>query len=162
MKRKVFYSFEFDADAQRAAQVRSMGVIEGNAPATDNEWEAIRGNDTAIERWIKNQMEGKSVVVVLAGATTAKRKWVDYEIKTGWSLGKGILGIHIHNLKNLAGVQSKKGANPFSHFKIGSTALDSIVKTYDPPFADSKLVYGHIQENLAAWIEEAIKIRSRH
>jgi hypothetical protein len=162
MKRKVFYSFEFDADAQRAAQVRSMGVIEGNAPATDNEWEAIRGNDTAIERWIKNQMEGKSVVVVLAGATTAKRKWIDYEIKTGWSLGKGILGIHIHNLKNLNGIQSKKGANPFSHFKFGNTALDSILKSYDPPYSDSKQAYGYIQENLAEWIEEAIKIRNRY
>jgi hypothetical protein len=162
MKRRAFYSFEFNADAQRAAQVRSMGVIEGNAPATDNEWEAIQGNDKAIERWIKNQMEGKSVVVVLAGATTAKRKWIDYEIETGWSLGKGIVGIYIHNLKNLAGLQSKKGANPFSHFKFGSTTLDSIVKTYDPPFTDSKIVYGHIQQNLAAWIEEAINIRNRY
>ena len=162
MKRKVFYSFEFNADAQRAAQVRRMGAIEGNAPATDNEWEAIQGNANALERWIKNQMEGRSVVVVLTGATTAKRKWIDYEIETGWSLGKGILGIHIHNLKNLDGIQSKKGANPFSHFKFGSTTLDSIVKTYDPPFTDSKLVYAHIQENLAAWIEEAIRIRSSH
>ena len=162
MKRKVFYSFEFNADAQRAAQVRRMGAIEGNAPATDNEWEAIQGNANAIERWIKNQMEGRSVVAVLTGATTAKRKWIDYEIETGWSLGKGILGIHIHNLKNLDGIQSKKGANPFSHFKFGSTTLDSIVKTYDPPFTDSKLVYAHIQENLAAWIEEAIRIRSSH
>ena len=160
MKRRAFYSFEFDADAQRAAQVRSMGVIEGNAPATDNEWEAIKGNDRAIERWIKNQMEGKSVVVVLAGATTAKRKWIDYEIETGWSLGKGVVGIYIHNLKNLTGLQSRKGANPFSHFRFGSTTLDSIA--YDPPFTDSKAVYGHIQKNLAVWIEEAIKIRSRY
>jgi len=37
-RRQVFYSFHYEADAWRAAQVRNMGVVEGNQPASDNEW----------------------------------------------------------------------------------------------------------------------------
>jgi hypothetical protein len=160
MARKVFYSFHYQPDCSRAALVRNMGVVEGNIPATDNDWESVkRGGDAAIERWINDQLSDKSAAVVLIGANTAGRKWIKYEVKTAWEQRKGLLGIHIHGLKDLAGNQSVKGANPFSDFFLGSTKLDSIVKTYSPPFLDSKLVYGYIKDNLAAWIEEAIRIR---
>ena len=42
------------------------------------------------------------------------------------------------------------------------TKLSSIVKTYDPPFTDSKKVYDHIKTNLSDWIESAIKIRANY
>jgi len=71
-KRRVFYSFHYKADAWRAAQVRNMGVVEGNEPVSDNDWEQItRGGDATIERWIDKQMEGRSCVVVLIGSWTA-------------------------------------------------------------------------------------------
>ncbi len=163
MARRVFYSFHFDADVARAAQVRSMGVIEGNVPASDNDWEAVkRGGDAAIQRWIDNQLSGTSCAVVLVGAQTAGRKWIKYEIQKAWSEGKGLVGVHIHNLKNLAGQQAYRGTNPFAEFSLGPTPLSSIVRLYDPPYSDSKLVYGHIRENLASWIEEAIAIRNRY
>ena len=38
----VFYSFHYNADNARASQVRNMGVVEGNRPATDNEWEQVK------------------------------------------------------------------------------------------------------------------------
>ena len=41
MARKVFYSFHSVPDCTRAARVRDMGVVEGNPPATDNDWEKI-------------------------------------------------------------------------------------------------------------------------
>lgn len=56
MARRVFYSFHYKPDKWRAAQVRHMGVIEGNVPVSDNDWETItRGGDAAIERWIADQ-----------------------------------------------------------------------------------------------------------
>ena len=57
-----------------------FGVIEGNRPATDNDWEVVkRGGDTAIARWIRDQMKGKSCTIVLVGTNTAGRKWINYE-----------------------------------------------------------------------------------
>ena len=42
MARRAFYSFHYKQDNWRAAKVRNMGVVEGNKPATDNDWEAIK------------------------------------------------------------------------------------------------------------------------
>ncbi len=165
MARRIFYSFHHKPDNWRAAQVRNMGVIEGNRPATDNDWETIiRGGDIAIKRWIEDQMRGTSCIVVLIGANTAGRKWINHEIAEGWNNGKGILGVHIHNLKDREQNRCKKGSNPFDYitFGNGTTRLSSIVKAYDPPFYTSTTVYDHIRQNLASWVEEAIRIRNNH
>jgi len=137
-----------------------MGVIEGNRPVSDNEWEEITsGGDKAITEWIDEQMQGKSCAIVLIGANTAGRKWINYEIKKAWDDGKGVLGIYIHNLKNKDGEQSSKGRNLFEDFTVGEEKLSKIVKAYDPPYSTSTNVYDHIKENLEDWVEEAIKIR---
>lgn len=163
MARKVFFSFHYQPDNWRAAQVRSIGVIEGNNPVSDNDWEDIAdGGDSAIEQWIADQMSGKSCAVVLIGSNTSGRKWINHEIKKAWNDGRGVVGIYIHNLKNSAGDQSTKGSNPFSGFNIDGTSLDSIVKAYDPPFTTSANVYSHIKDNIEDWVEEAITIRSRY
>ncbi|TXG75896.1 hypothetical protein E6Q11_06080 [Candidatus Dojkabacteria bacterium] len=163
MARKIFYSFHYLPDNWRASQVRNIGVVEGNQPAKDNDWETVkRGGDAAIQRWIDGQLEGRSCAVVLIGGQTAGRKWITYEINKAWNDGKGVVGIHVHNLKDVAGLQSKKGANPLDYvtFKSTGAKLSTVAKTYDPPYTTSTNVYNYIKENLSAWIEEAIKIRN--
>jgi len=163
MARRVFYSFHYKPDNWRVSQVRNIGAIEDNKPASDNDWETVtKGGDKAIEKWINDQMYGRSCVVVLIGSETAGRKWINYEIAKAWNDKKGVLGIHIHKLKNTAGETSNKGSNPFDHIKLdGETKLSSIVKVYDPPGIDSNSVYNHIRDNIEAWIQTAIDIRSK-
>ena len=140
--------------------MRNMGVVEGNRPASDNDWETIKkGGDKAIQKWIDGQLYGKSVAIVLIGTKTAGRKWIKYEIKKAWSEGKGVLGVYIHKLKDVSSQQSEKGKNPFDYFPIDGKKLSKIVKAYDPPYKSSTYVYDHIKENLPDWIEEAIKTR---
>ncbi len=142
-----------------------MGVVEANKPATDNEWERItRGGDAAIQRWIDSQQYGTSCNVVLIGENTAGRKWINYEIRSAWNDKKGVVGVYIHGLKDLDGYQSSKGRNPFEHFTLEGTGkkLSSVVKAYNPPYTNSKDVYGYINDNLADWIEEAIEIRENN
>lgn len=163
MARKVFYSFHYDADNWRASKVRNIGAIEGNQPASDNDWESVKkGGDPAIQRWIDNQMHGRSCVVVLIGSGTAGRKWINYEIEKAWEAGKGLLGIHIHNLTDRNDQYALKGNNPFTGYNIGNTPLTSIVPTYDPAGFDSKTVYANIAANLSTWIDNAISIRNRY
>lgn len=165
MARRAFYSFHYQPDNWRASQVRNMGVVEGNKPATDNDWESVKkGGDKAIQKWIDDQLSGRSCAVVLIGAKTAGRKWINYEIEKAWSDGKGVLGVYVHNLKDSAEKQSTKGSNPFDEFTIdsGRKKLSSVVKAYDPPYVTSTNVYKHIADNLADWIEEAIKIRDKY
>jgi hypothetical protein len=96
--------------------VRNIGAIEGNKPASDNDWEKVaKGGDQAIETWINGQLEGKTCAIILAGAVTANRKWINYEIVTAWDNGLGVVAIHIHGLKNLQGFTSSKGDNPLNY-----------------------------------------------
>jgi hypothetical protein len=163
MARRVFYSFHYVPDAWRTSQVRNIGTIEGNKPASDNDWETVKkGGDDAIKRWINNQLDGRSCTIVLIGSQTAGRKWIKYEIEKSWNDGKGVLGIYIHNLKDSDGNQTTKGKNPFADFNVKGTSLSSIVKAYDPPYSDSKDVYNYISNNIETWIEEAITIRGKN
>ena len=163
MARKVFYSFHYDADNWRVSKIRNIGAIEENQPASDNDWEAVKkGGDPAIERWIDNQMSGRTCAIVLIGAGTAGRKWINYEIKKAWGDKRGLLGIHIHNIHDRLNQTSSKGANPFANFSVGNQALSSIVPVYDPAGIDSKAVYGNIAANLSAWIDNAIAVRNRY
>lgn len=81
-----------------------------------------------------------------------------------WNDGKGVLGIYIHNLKDVDGNQATKGRNPFEDFtmKRDNQKLSSIVKAYDPPYSTSTYVYDYIKDNVKSWVEEAISIRENY
>lgn len=165
MARKVFYTFRYSNDSHRVQQVKNMGVVEGQPLLSANGWEDVKsGGDAAIQEWIDNNMSGKSCDVVLIGSATAGRKWVKYEIKKAWNDGRGVVGIFIHNLKDLNQQQSSIGRNPFDDFVVGSdkTALSSIVKAYNPPYSTSTNVYSYVKDHIADWVEEAIEIRKNY
>lgn len=163
MARKVFFSFHYQPDSWRAAQVRSIRATEGNAPVSDNDWEEVKsGGDAAIKRWIATQLGGKSCAVVLIGAHTARRKWIDYEIIEAWKAKKGVVGIHIHKLKNSDKAHSAIGSNPFGHLKVGDEKFSNIVKTYNPSGLSSTDAYDWITKHLASAVEEAIQIRAKY
>ena len=119
-KRQVFFSFEYNKDAWRASQVRNMGKVDNSSTFSDNDWEEVKEKtDAKIKEWIDNQMAKRSCLVVLIGATTSGRKWINYEIEKAYELNKGIVGIYIHGLKDENGNQTTKGSNPFYNILIG-------------------------------------------
>lgn len=161
MARKVFYSFHYDLDHWRVQQVKNIGSVEGSPLLSSNAWEEVK-KTTGIKKWIDDQLVGRTCTIVLIGNQTASREWVQYEIKKSWNSGKGVVGVHIHNLLNSQSQSTYKGSNPFSQFWVGQTCLSNIVKTYDPPYYTSTDVYAHIKDNLSAWVEEAITIRNQY
>ena len=163
-KRRVFFSFHYEQDAWRTNQVRNAGVIEGDQTVSPNQWEQVkRSGDKAIKAWIDQQLASRSCAIVLIGSQTATRHWIQYEIKSAWESRKGVVGVHVHNLKDEDEAQSLMGVNPFEQFTI-KQGLDmcnmaDVVKAHTPPTSDSKETYRIITENLADWVEEAIRIR---
>jgi hypothetical protein len=160
MSRKVFFSFHFKRDAWRAGQVRNSdlladadeyGVIDGV------EWEKIeRQGDAAIERWIEDQLKYTSVTVVLIGAETAERDWVDHEIRRSWERGSALVGMRIHNVKNQDGKTDAPGPNPLDSIYLkNGTRLSSVSKTYDWVNDDGR-------SNLGTWVEEAFHARKEY
>jgi hypothetical protein len=155
-KRQIFYSFHFDNDVFRVQQIRNMGALEDNKPVSPNEWETIKkAGNAAIEKWIDDNMKYRSCVVVLIGEETSERPWVKYEIKKAWADRKGLLGIHINNLKDPKTGTCSKGANPFTQFTFKDK--DGNIKTIPCKSPSSTDAYKDIRDNIEAWVEEAIK-----
>ena len=119
-------------------------------------------------------MRGRVCTVVLIGEKTANRDWINYEIIKSWKDGMGVVGIHIHGLKDRNGETSNRGHNPFDylHFKAQSPfdsfffktgrKLSEFVKCYNPPGDTSQERYGWIYKHLANAVDEAIHLRKRH
>lgn len=95
-------------------------------------------------------MTRTSVTVVLIGSDTAGKKWIDYEITSSHKIGNGILGIHVHNVKDSNSKTSTKGKNPFSNWKFTRVDKTVIYTVYD-------WVNGDGYKNLGDWIEKAAK-----
>lgn len=165
MARNVFFSFHFNNDFWRTQQVRNIGALDGQKLYTPNEWEEVKkkGSD-AIEKWIDDNLVGKTCVVVLVGAETANRPWVVAEIIKGWNSGKGVVAIRIDKLLDTKGNPSIAGTNPLDQvmLKRGTAPLSNYAKLITPVGADSKTVYAHIQANIEQWIEDAIAIRKNY
>lgn len=162
MARHTFFSFHHQRDSWRAGQVRNSWVTQDRVSSgfwDAAEWEEVKKKDKAsIQKWIDEQMKGTSVTVVLIGAQTSEREHVGYEICQSHNLGKGMLGIYIHNVKNSDGLTDTKGANPFEKFHITQNGqkilLSSLYPTYDWVLNDGRA-------NIGAWIEAAAKKAGR-
>lgn len=162
MPRKIFFSFDFDRDAWRVSQVRNSNLLrtkyEKNKLLDKADWEKIRSKgDDAIKKWIDIQLEGTSVTIVLLGAQTSVKPWVNYEIRKSWNNGIGVIGIYIHDITNEHGLKDVKGKNPFDNFRMTNSItrkLSNYVKTYD-------WVFDNGEENIGNWIEKAVEDRIR-
>lgn len=160
MARKIFFSFHYERDSWRAGQVRNCNVVSSEDEygfVDAAEWESIKKKgDTAIQRWIDDQLKNTSVTVVLIGAETADREWVQHELVKSWNRGNGIIGIRIHNIKDQDQKTDTPGRNPLDNFKLpDGTLLSSICKTYD-------WVIDNGRNNLGKWADEAADIRAEY
>ncbi|MXP28354.1 molecular chaperone Tir [Porphyrobacter algicida] len=164
MARRVFFSFHFNNDYWRTQQVRNMGALEGQPLCTPNAWEEVkRKGKASIEKWIADNMSGKSCVVVLVGSQTANRPWVQHEIIKAWNDKKGVLGIRVNKLLDRNGQTSLAGANPFEAITFNSgKKLSEVVQLITPTGSDSKDIYASISNGIEKWIEDAIAIRGRN
>ena len=154
----VFFSFHFDRDNWRVQQVINMGALEGQPLLTPQEWEEAKRKAGGIPNWIDQQMKYKTALVVLIGAETASRPWVEYEIEKAWNDKKRLVGVRIHGLEDVAGKPDSKGANPLEKVSLsnGKKASD-YVPVYDPWGADSKAVYASIKNSLKTWVDSGYK-----
>lgn len=147
---KVYFSFHYERDVWRAAIVRNSQRFRKESTVVDRfldavDWEQVRRtSDTVIRRWINEQLQNTSVTVVLIGAETSARYWVRYEIEQSIKLGKGLLGVRIHAIKDSSGSSDLEGLNP----------LASCYQVYDW-FPDNGYA------NLGKWIEDAARAAGR-
>jgi len=147
MARRVFFSFHYERDIWRATNVRNSHVVDGTAPAGFQDaslWEeAKKKGDEAIKRLINAGLNNTTVTVVLIGAETAARKWVDYEIQRSIERGNGLLGIYVDQIKDQSGAISTRGTIPKRLLDAGAP------------------VYVWDREKFGVWVEAAAKKAGR-
>jgi hypothetical protein len=117
MPRKVFFSFHYERDIWRTNVVRNSGVVEGSSAAGFYDaslWEeAKKKGDAEVKKLIDKGLIGTSVTVVLIGAETSQRPFVDYEIEQSIARGNGLLGIYISGIKDSNGKTDSQGSAPW-------------------------------------------------
>ena len=155
MARRVFFSFHYEKDGQRAGVVRNSWVTKGEDCGFIDaaNWEEVKNKgDATVKKWIEDQLTGTSVTVVLIGSETSSRPWVLHEIKRSYARGNGMLGIYLHNIKDFVGRTCTAGGNTFG--EIGKDSNGQIVyfsvdyTTYDWVLEDG-------YNNLGKWVEDA-------
>ena len=158
MARRVFFSFHYKRDGWRVSQVRNSWVTKPDREAAGYidaaSWEQLeRQGEEAIKRWINSQLTGTSVTVVLIGAETAQRKWVQYEIIRSRDVdNNGLIGIYVNNILDQYRRRDSKGENPFDKLidKKTGLPLSKLYSTYD-------WVNDNGYVNMGTWVERAAK-----
>jgi hypothetical protein len=162
MARRVFFSFHYERDVRRIQQVRQSWVVRPGDEAQPfydaAAFEEAKKRAGGIEKWIEEQLKGTSVTVVLYGAKTYDREWVRHEIKRSYELGKGILAIDIHNIRDPQSGVDVQGANPLGYWHIErggrKVYFTELYKSYDWVRDDG-------YHNMPVWIEAAAAAAKR-
>lgn len=129
-------------------------AAEGYIDAASFE-EVKKKGDSAVEKWIDDELKGTSVTVVLIGKETNDRKFIKYEIERSIDRGNGLLGIYINKIENQNGEDDEYGKNPFDQFQ-------DLLKENN--YSNPKIYYWFIDEgyrNIDKWIEDAAKERGK-
>lgn len=159
MARRTFFSFHYDNDISRANVVRNSWVTQDREAAgffDASLWEdAKKKGKAAIEAMIDAGLKNTTVTAVLIGAETSERDYVIYEIKESYQRGNGLLGVYVHNIKNLSGQTSTKGSNPFDRVYI--TQPDGAKKYFSSIYPTYDWVANDGYKNLGSWVEAAAK-----
>lgn len=162
MARRVFFSFHYARDVRRIQQVRQSWVMRPGGEAQPfydaAAFEQAKQRAGGIAKWIEEQLAGTSVTVVLFGAETYNREWVKHEIKRSHELGKGLVAIDIHRIRDPQHGADAQGLNPFGHW-------NATVGTRSVPFTNLYRTYDWANDNgfanMPAWIEAAARAAGR-
>ncbi|MDI3322005.1 TIR domain-containing protein [Pinibacter soli] len=159
MARRVFFSFHYENDVWRTNIVRNSWLTKPDSETAGfidaAEFESVKkGGDSAIKKWIDNQLVGTTVTVVLIGSETSNRDYIKYELEQSWKRGNGIIGIYIHQLKDRYGNSSLKGNNTFG--PLFSSQLDSKKYFYER-FETYDWVDDDGYNNFGKWVDIAAK-----
>ena len=157
MARRVFFSFHYDNDINRSMIVRNSWVTQGKEAAgfiDKAEFEKMkRKGEKEVYKWIDKQLEGTSVTVVLIGAETLSRPFVQYEICKSLQRGNAVIGVYINWIRDMRTLKISAKGNihtVIGYYEDGSPAyFDNVCDgIYDYVTQD-----GYV--NMGSWIEIA-------
>ena len=158
MARNVFFSFHYDNDVWRANVVRNSWVTKSDRTAAgfidSADFEELKKKgESAVKKWIDEQLLGTSVTAVLIGSETLQRPFVLYELQQSYKRGNGILGVYIDQIKDQSGNTTTRCG--IYGVEVGKDSNGDTV--YFTKYTSYDWTSGNGYENLGDWIEAAAK-----
>lgn len=143
--------------------VRNSWVTQGKEAAgfiDKVEFEKVkRQGEQAVHNWIDKQLEGTSVTVVLIGADTLNRPFVQYEVCQSIQRNNGVIGVYIHGIRDM--ITKQTSSRGIAHTIIGRYSDGR--PAYFDEVCDG--IYDYTTQdgynNLGTWIEFAAKKHGR-
>lgn len=112
-----------------------------------------RKGEKEVYKWIDKQLEGTSVTVVLIGAETLSRPFVQYEICKSLQRGNAVIGVYINWIRDMRTLKISAKGNihtVIGYYEDGSPA-------YFDNVCDG--IYDYVTQdgyaNMGSWIEIA-------
>jgi hypothetical protein len=151
----VFFSYHYERDFWRVSEIKNRWLTKADRESAghidEGFWESLkRQGDGEIKKWIRNQLLGTSVTVVMIGFETHLNEYVNYEILLSHERKNGLLGVYIHNIVDSYDKKEPKGKNPFDNFRDTNSGLlfSQIYPSYDWIEDDG-------YDNFGNWVETA-------
>ena len=158
---RAFFSFHYERDLWRVSEIKSHWVTKHDRESAgymdENAWKSLTlQGDGEIKKWIRNQLHGTSVTVVMIGTETHSIDYVNYEISLSQERKNGLLGVYIHNIQDIYNKKDSKGKNPFDDFRDTNSGLlfSQIYPSYDWIEDDG-------YENFGGWVETAAALAGK-
>lgn len=113
--------------------------------------EEIKKNNDLIRKWIDENMEKCSCLILFVGEKTYQSYWVKYEIELARKLEKGRFIINLEGMKRQDNSICKKGQDPYSYHGLytNNAVKAYMIKQYSW-INDDGISY------ISNWIEDAI------
>jgi hypothetical protein len=136
-KRKAYFAFHFD-DIMRVNNVRQAWKIHhADSPLKrsfydSSLWESRQlHSPDSLKSLIREGVEYTSAVCVLVGSHTWSRRWVRYEIARAVIDGRGLLAVHLNNLRHhVRRLADPCGANPLAYMAVGKVYVGTSLQYY--------------------------------
>ena len=111
---RVYFSFQYPGDLARVNAVRKLpNVVAYSAAGFDTPglWnKTCRMGQAAVKQMIDSVLANTAVTVVCIGQqSSANDKYIAYEIERTLQHGNGIVGLHVHHLRDRHGRTAARG-----------------------------------------------------
>ncbi len=115
--RRCFFIFDYEGDLDEARCIAELDLVHAAAPAGFNDltlWSAAKAKGVEeVKRRIDEALIGTTCTIVLIGPRTASLGYVKYAVERTIHRSNGLLGIHLHTLKNPVAGAGERGTIPY-------------------------------------------------
>lgn len=117
---RVFFSFDYDHDLDRAIVVRDRCLASGCEVTgfieADEAKQLLSTGEESQQAWVASQLQWTSVTVVLVGAYTCDSGWVRLGVELSEERGNAMVGIDVSKIKDSLGMTTERcGRIPHGH-----------------------------------------------